>query len=69
MRFIGLALDKISRMKKIPTSQRYGLKSFKHDVVLFSFATIIKKMKKKKVFLNHKQKSVNNIFFTHEKVP
>lgn len=34
-------------MKKIPTSQRYGLKSFKHDVVLFSFATVIKKKKKK----------------------
>ena len=56
-------------MKKIPTSQRYGLKSFKHDVDLFSFVTIIKKRKKKKVFLNHKQKSANNIFFTHEKVP
>lgn len=57
-------------MKKIPTSQRYGLKSFKHDVVLFSFATVIKKKKKrKKVFLNHKQKGANNIFFTHEKVP
>lgn len=55
-------------MKKIPTSQRYGLKSVKHDVVLFSFATI-KKRKKKNVFLNHKQKSGNNIFFTHEKVP
>lgn len=56
-------------MKKIPTSQRYGLKSVKHDVVLFSFATIIEKRKKKNVFLNHKQQSANNIFFTHENVP
>ena len=56
-------------MKKIPTSQRYGLKSFKHDVVLFSFVTIIKKKEKEKSILNHKQKSGNNIFFTHEKVP
>lgn len=55
-------------MKKIPTSQRYGLKSVKHDVVLFSFATIKKKEKEKRI-LNHKQKSGNNIFFTHEKVP
>lgn len=37
-------------MKKIPTSQRYGLKSVKHDVVLFSFATIKKKEKEKRIF-------------------